>query len=192
MTDTEPLSQQEAATAANLHYVTDEQPGLWRRRCGKGFAYYNHQGELLRDESVKQRIRQLAIPPAYEEVWICPDPQGHLQATGINAAGKKQYLYHTRWREVRDEAKYTQMIAFGECLPGIRRAVKQHLQLPGLPFKKIMAAVVRLLDITHIRIGNQAYAQQNGSYGLTTLRKKHVETDDDHVTFEFTGKAGKD
>lgn len=183
---------QKSAAAAGLYYITAGMHGFSRKGCGRGFAYYDTDKQLITCKKIKERIQQLAIPPAYNDVWICPDANGHLQATGINEAGKKQYIYHTRWREVRDETKYGQMLHFGEQLPGIRRTLQQHLNLSGLPQQKVLAAVVRLLDTTHIRIGNPTYAQKNSSYGLTTLRKKHVDIDDEQVTFEFTGKAGKD
>lgn len=181
-----------AAKAAGLRYVSDDEPGITRRRRGKGFSYLKPGGERVTDQRERRRLDALAIPPAYREVWICTSPKGHLQATGRDEKGRKQYLYHPRWREIRDGAKYCRMLAFGDILPALRRRVAQDMALPGLPRDKVLAVVVTLLETTLIRVGNTQYARSNQSYGLTTLRKKHVEVEGDTVTFEFTGKSGKD
>jgi DNA topoisomerase I len=180
-----------AAQAAGLRYVTDARPGIRRRRTGKGFSYTGPDGSQLRDEDELGRIRALAVPPAWTDVWICPDPRGHIQATGRDARGRKQYRYHTRWREVRDETKYGRMVAFGDVLPEIRRRVSADLRKDGLPREKVLAAVVRLLETTLIRVGNEEYAKENRSYGLTTLRGRHVRVRGDTLRFEFVGKGGQ-
>jgi len=180
-----------AARAAGLRYVGDARPGFSRERQGDGFAYRTPHGELVTDERQLERIRKLAIPPAWTEVWICPFPNGHLQASGRDAKGRKQYRYHARWRAVRDDTKYGRMIAFAEALPAIRRRVEEDLQLKGLPRRKVVATVVRLLETTFIRVGNTEYAKQNQSYGLTTLRDRHVEIEGSRLRFSFRGKAGK-
>jgi DNA topoisomerase-1 len=181
----------ESAEAAGLRYVSDTQPGIRRRKSGKGFVYLGTDGKVIRDPKLLQRIRALAIPPAYTDVWICPNPNGHIQATGRDARNRKQYRYHPRWREVRDETKFERMLAFSEVLPRIRRAVERDLQLPGLPREKVLATVVRLLECTCIRVGNDEYAKANRSFGLTTLQDRHVEISGANVTFEFRGKSGK-
>ena len=163
------------ATASGLRYVTDEQPGIRRRRAGRGFSYTGLDGRPIRERGVLDRIKSLAIPPAWSDVWICPLPNGHLQATGRDARGRKQYRYHRLWREVRDETKFNRMIAFGRALPSIRKQVEEDLQRPGLPREKVLAAVVKLLETTLIRIGNEEYARANGSFGLTTMRANHVK-----------------
>jgi DNA topoisomerase-1 len=190
-TETIPLEPAEAARTARLRYVTDEKPGIRRLRRGRGFGYVDPQGRRVRDEETLARIRSLAVPPAWTEVWVSPWPNGHLQATGRDARGRKQYRYHPRWREARDETKYTRMIAFGEALPRIRRRVAADLRKKGLPREKVLAAVVRLLDETLIRIGNDEYARGNESFGLTTLRNRHVEVAGSRVRFSFRGKGGK-
>src|SRR5262245_23292808 len=159
-----------AARAAGLRHARDDRPGIRRVRCGRGFRYRAADGSALRDRETLERIRSLAIPPAWVDVWICPSPNGHLQATGRDARGRKQYRYHPRWRAVRDETKYDRLIAFGEALPTLRARVEADLALPGLPRPKVLATVVRLLETTLIRIGNEEYARDNGSFGLTTLR----------------------
>jgi DNA topoisomerase-1 len=181
----------ESAQAAGLRYVSDTQPGIRRKRAGKGFAYVGTDGKPIRDEKELARIRSLAIPPAYTDVWICPSPNGHIQATGRDARGRKQYRYHPRWREVRDETKFGRMLAFSEALPRIRARVEHDLSLPGLPREKVLATVVRLLECTCIRVGNDEYAKANRSYGLTTLQDKHVEISGSTLSFEFKGKSGK-
>ena len=181
----------ESARSAGLRYVTDGSPGITRRRQGEGFVYLDRKEEPVTDEKDLQRIRTLAIPPAWTEVWICPFANGHLQATGRDARGRKQYRYHPKWRLVRDETKYNRMMAFAEALPGIRRKVEEDLALRGLPRRKVLAAVVRLLETTFIRVGNEEYARQNGSFGLTTMRDRHVEVQGSTLKFSFKGKAGK-
>jgi len=178
------------ADTAGLVYVTDQDPGLRRRRSGRGFVYLDPQGRAVRDPPTLQRIRKLAIPPAYTDVWICPDPNGHIQATGRDARGRKQYRYHDRWRSVRDETKYARMAAFGRSLPAIRDRVDADLRRPGLPKEKVLAAVVRLLELTLIRVGNAEYARANKSFGLTTLRHRHVRFEGAQVRFQFKGKSG--
>jgi len=179
----------ESAKAAGLRYVSDTAPGIRRKRAGKGFYYVDAEGKRVRDTETLARIKSLVIPPAWTGVWICPNPKGHLQVTGRDARGRKQSRYHPRWREVRDETKYERMIVFGAALPMIRERVEQDLALPGLPRAKVLATIVRLMETTLIRIGNQEYARQNGSYGLTTLRNKHVDVDGYTVTFHFQGKS---
>ena len=163
-----------AAKSAGLRYMDDRRPGIDRRRRGNGFSYVNVDGRPLRSGETLTRIRSLAIPPAWREVWICPDPHGHLQATGRDARGRKQYRYHPRWREIRDGNKYQRMIAFGRALPLIRRRVETDLARHGLSREKILATVVRLLEVTLIRVGNEEYAKSNDSFGLATTRDRHV------------------
>jgi DNA topoisomerase-1 len=179
-----------AAKAARLRYVSDKQPGITRRRSTDGFVYFNPDGSELTDEAELARIRKLAIPPAYEDVWICRFPNGHLQAVGRDARGRKQYRYHPRWRVVRDEAKYGKMLLFGRVLPRIRQRVTEDLDRPGLPREKVLAAIVRLLETTLARVGNEEYAKANVSFGLTTLRNRHVRIDGSRIAFDFRGKQG--
>ncbi|HET7239818.1 MAG TPA: hypothetical protein VFI77_01595, partial [Gemmatimonadales bacterium] len=160
-----PPPPEESAASAGLRYVTDSAPGIRRKRAGSGFTYVGADGRRITDEKTLERIRKLAIPPAYTDVWICPAPNGHLQATGRDARGRKQYRYHPKWREVRDETKYGRMVAFSEVLPKIRARVDADLGRPGLPREKVLATVVRLLECTNIRVGNDEYARANGSYG---------------------------
>jgi DNA topoisomerase I len=181
----------DSAQAAGLRYVSDIQPGIRRKRAGKGFIYMGTDGKPIRDEKELTRIRSLAIPPAYTDVWICPSPNGHIQATGRDARGRKQYRYHPKWREVRDETKFGRMLAFSEVLPQIRKRIERDLQLAGLPREKVLATVVRLLECTCIRVGNEEYAKSNRSFGLTTLQDRHVEISGSNVRFEFKGKSGK-
>ena len=181
----------QAAKNAGLVYVSDERPGITRRRRGAGFVYHAAGGAKLREIETLRRIKSLAIPPAWTDVWICPRENGHIQATGRDARGRKQYRYHPRWREVRDEAKYGRLMAFGEALPRIRRRVRRDLKSPGMPREKMVATVVRLLETTLIRVGNDEYAQTNKSYGLTTLRNGHVKVRGHNITFDFVGKSGK-
>ena len=180
----------ESAKAASLRYVTDDKPGISRRRRGASFQYIAPSGEVIRDAEELQRIKSLAIPPAWREVWICPIRNGHLQATGRDAKGRKQHRYHPRWREVRDENKYGRILTFARALPLIRQRVDGDLRLPGLPRDKILATVVRLLETSHIRVGNEEYARQNKSYGLATLRNRHVNVSGSTIRFEFRGKSG--
>ena len=179
-----------AARAAGLRYVTDRGPGIGRRRTGSAFRYIALGGKPIRDAETISRIRALAIPPAWTDVWICPLEDGHLQAVGRDARGRKQYLYHTRWREVRDEAKYGRLGAFGRALPRIRRRVARDLVRSGLPRDKVLATVVRLLESTFIRIGNAEYARENDSFGLTTLRERQVRVEGSQLRFKFRGKSG--
>lgn len=186
-----PSNPSESAQAAGLRYVSDTLPGIRRRRSGKGFSYIGPDGKRIRDENVLRRIRSLAIPPAYSEVWICPQPNGHLQAVGRDARGRKQYRYHPKWRETRDETKFGRMRAFSEALPAIRRRVESDLARPGLPREKVLATLVRLLEVTGIRVGNDEYARANRSFGLTTLLDDHVEVSGSTMRFKFRGKSGK-
>ena len=181
----------ESAQAAGLRYVSDTQPGIRRKKSGKGFSYVGTDGKPIRDEKELARIRSLAIPPAYTDVWICPIPNGHIQATGRDARGRKQYRYHPKWREARDETKFGRMLAFSEVLPKIRERIDRDLARPGLPREKVLATVVRLLECTCIRVGNDEYAKANRSYGLTTLQDRHVEISGSNLRFEFRGKSGK-
>jgi DNA topoisomerase-1 len=180
----------ESAKAARLRYVTDQTPGIRRRKSGKGFVYIAADGKIVRDADELQRFKSLAIPPAWRDVWICPLAHGHLQATGRDAKGRKQHRYHSRWRDVRDETKYDRMLEFGKILPAIRRKVAQDLDLPGLPREKVLATVVRLLETSMIRVGNAEYARQNNSFGLATLRSRHVNVSGSSIRFEFRGKSG--
>src|SRR5207248_7156591 len=173
-------------------YVTDDRPGIRRVRTGHGFRYVDPAGRPVRDPDELRRIRALAIPPAWTDVWICPLPNGHLQATGRDARGRKQYRYHPRWREVRDQTKYDRMMAFGRILPVLRETVEDDLMQPGLPRTKVIATVVKLLETTLIRVGNEAYARENKSFGLTTMRDKHVKVRGTRIRFEFRGKSGVD
>ena len=190
--DAEPdvLNPAAAAKAARLTYVTDRKPGLKRVPEEGGFAYLQPDGTPVTDEATLDRIRKLAIPPAYTEVWICRDPRGHLQAVGRDARGRKQYRYHARWRETRDEAKYGRMLVFGKVLPAIRAQVQRDLGLPGLPRRKVLAAIVALLEKTMMRVGNEEYARTNDSFGLTTLRDGHARIKGSKLTFDFRGKHG--
>ena len=181
----------ESAQAAGLRYVSDTQPGIRRKRAGKGFVYVGTDGKTIRDAKELSRIRSLAIPPAYTDVWICPSPNGHIQATGRDARARKQYRYHPKWREVRDETKFGRMLGFSQALPKIRARLERDLSLPGLPREKVLATVVRLLECTCIRVGNDEYAKSNRSYGLTTLQDRHVEISGSNLRFEFRGKSGK-
>ncbi|WP_075797734.1 DNA topoisomerase IB [Roseomonas gilardii] len=186
-----PPELRRAARSAGLRYVSDEAPGITRRRAGSGFAYRDPEGHPLRDKTELARIRALAIPPAYRDVWICPLASGHLQATGRDERGRKQYRYHPDWREARDAAKYGHMLEFAACLPEIRKRVAADMARHGLPREKVLATVVRLLEETLIRVGNEDYAAQNGSYGLTTLRNRHVRLGGGEIRFDFKGKSGK-
>jgi DNA topoisomerase-1 len=185
------LQPAQSARAAGLRYVSDAVlPGISRQRAGAGFRYTAPSGNTLRERAALARIRALAIPPAWQEVWICPREDGHLQATGRDARGRKQYRYHARWREVRDETKYGRVAAFARALPRIRRRVDHDLARPGLPLEKVLAAVVRLLEISFIRVGNEEYARENASFGLTTLRDRQVRVKGSKLEFRFRGKSG--
>ena len=180
------------ARAARLRYVNDDEPGISRRRAGKGWAYYDANGKLIRDREVRERITSLVIPPAWTDVWICADEDGHIQATGRDDRGRKQYRYHPRWHEVRGQTKFERMAQFGEALPRIRERVESDLRRKGLPREKVLAAVVSLLGSTFIRVGNSEYARNNDSYGLTTMQDEHVEINGSKIHFEFRGKSGKE
>jgi DNA topoisomerase-1 len=183
-------SGQAAAKAAHLHYVSDARPGISRQAGADGFIYTHPDGSVVDDEKTLSRIRKLAIPPAYTDVWICRDPNGHIQAVGRDARGRKQYRYHARWRETRDEAKYSKMLLFGRKLPVIRERVAHDLGRPGLPREKILATIVRLLERTLARIGNEEYTKSNKSFGLTTLRNRHARISGTAVTLDFSAKHG--
>jgi DNA topoisomerase I len=178
-----------SARAAGLVYTHDGRPGIRRAKAGRAFRYLDARGKPAKAKDLK-RIRALVIPPAWKDVWICPDPRGHLQATGRDARGRKQYRYHPRWREVRDDTKYGRMVQFGRALPAIRRRTDADLRRPGLPRPKVLAAIVKLLEKTFIRVGNDEYARDNRSYGLTTMRDGHVKVSGSKVRFIFRGKSG--
>lgn len=182
----------EVAEEAGLRYVSDEQPGYTRKAKGDDFDYFDTEGKRIRDETRLLRIKRLTIPPAYKNVWICPSANGHIQATARDARGRKQYRYHERWRAVRDENKYDRMLVFGKALPKIRRRVNRDLKRRGLPREKVLATVVQLLERTFIRVGNEEYAKENKSFGLTTLRNRHVDVTATKLKFNFRGKSGKD
>jgi len=180
-----------STTAPGLRHSTDRRPGITRRRSGRGFSYRDADGNVVRDRETLARIRSLAIPPAWTDVWICPYPNGHLQATGRDAKGRKQYRYHPRFRRGRDAAKFERLVAFANALPAIRSRVDEDLARPGLPKEKVLAAVVRLLELTLIRVGNEEYARLNRSFGLTTLRDRHADVAGSSIRFRFRGKSGR-
>lgn len=182
----------EVAEEAGLRYVSDEHPGYTRKRKGDDFDYFDLEGKKITDETRLLRIRRLAVPPAYQDVWICPSANGHIQATGRDARGRKQYRYHERWREVRDENKYDRMVVFGKALPKIRRRIQRDMKQRGLSREKVLATVVQLLERTFIRVGNEEYAKENKSFGLTTLRNRHVDVRGATLKFRFRGKSGVD
>ena len=179
------------AESAGLRYVSDARPGIRRRKAGKGFTYTRVDGSDLTERNTLKRIKALAVPPAWTDVWLCPFANGHIQATGRDAKGRKQYRYHARFREMRDTAKYDHVVAFADAIPSIREQVQEHMALRGLPRKKVLATVVHLLETTLIRVGNDDYAKQNNSYGLTTLKTRHVAVDGNEIRFRFNGKSGK-
>lgn len=185
------VDPKDAAESAGLRYVSDARPGLRRRKSGKGYTYLRADGSILKDPEMLRRIKALAIPPAWTDVWICPFSDGHIQATGRDAKGRKQYRYHARFRELRESAKYEHVVAFADALPAIREKVREHMALRGLPREKVLATIVHLLETTLIRVGNDDYAKQNNSYGLTTLKNRHVAIEGTEVRFRFTGKSGK-
>ena len=185
------VDPKDAAESAGLRYVSDARPGISRRKSGKGFTYIRADGSKLSEAAVLRRIKALAIPPAWADVWICPAPDGHIQATGRDAKGRKQYRYHPGFREVREGTKYEHVVEFADALPGIREKVRQHMASSGLPREKVLATVVHLLETTLIRVGNDDYAKQNNSYALTPLKTRHVAVDRNEVRFRFTGKSGK-
>jgi DNA topoisomerase I len=187
---TECIAPSVAAAMGGLVYVQDHEPGIRRESHTAGFRYVIPDGRELNDEAELTRIRKLSIPPAWADVWICPLPNGHLQATGRDAKGRKQYRYHQRWREVRDETKYERTLAFALSLPALRECVSRDLALPGLSREKVLATIVRLLETTHIRVGNAEYARDNKSYGLTTMRDRHVKIQGGTIEFAFRGKSG--
>ena len=190
-TDDNIVDPRDAAESAGLVYVTDTDPGIGRRKAGKGWVYRQPDGSRIADRARIDALNALAIPPAYTDVWICPDPDGHLQATGRDARGRKQYRYHPRFREVRDGTKYEHMISFAKALPGIRARVDADMKRRGLTRDKVLATVVHLLETTMIRVGNADYAKQNESYGLTTLEDEHVDVKGAELKFHFKGKSGK-
>jgi DNA topoisomerase I len=171
--------------------VSDDMPGIRREKAGDDFRYVDEDGKTISDEVTLDRIKSLAIPPAWTDVWICPLEHGHLQATGRDARRRKQHRYHPRWREVRDETKYAQMIAFAKALPQIRKRVDEDLALPGFPRNKVLATLVKLLEVSLIRVGNEEYARENHSYGLTTMKDHHVDVAGSKLHFHFRGKSGK-
>ncbi|MDQ3539782.1 MAG: DNA topoisomerase IB [Chloroflexota bacterium] len=179
-----------SAKEAGLRYVDVTTPGITRHRAGKGFSYRDADGNRITDRKVRDRIGSLVIPPAWNDVWICPDPDGHIQATGRDLKHRKQYRYHPKWHEVRDETKYERMMQFGRALPGIRERVDADLRRHGLPREKVLAAIVHLLETTLIRVGNDEYAKTNKSFGLTTMRDRHVDINSTTLDFEFQGKSG--
>lgn len=180
----------ETTLPASLHYVDDSQPGLRRQALRGRFVYFDDSGQRISDTATLERIKALVIPPAYTDVWICADPQGHIQATGRDARGRKQYRYHAHWRDFRDSHKYARMQAFAGLLPKLRSQLDSHLARPGMDREKVMALVVSLLDTTLIRVGNRQYARDNNSFGLTTLRNRHVKVQGIAIRFRFRGKSG--
>jgi DNA topoisomerase I len=181
----------EAAEDAGLRYVSDDQPGFSRQRKGEEFEYFDTKGKLIRDEQRLLRIKRLAIPPAWTDVWICPSPNGHIQATGRDVRRRKQYRYHERWREIRDENKYDRLVNFGKALPKIRRRLEKDLARSGLPREKVLATIVQLLERSFIRVGNEEYARENKSFGLTTMQDRHVDVKGSKLRFRFRGKSGR-
>src|SRR5712691_4342456 len=188
----DPSASIESASAAGLRYVNDDDPGVRRERAGSGFRYVSRDGRRISDPAMLLRLKHLVIPPAWTDVWICADPEGHIQATGRDARGRKQYVYHARWREVRDAAKYERLVAFGEALPRIREQVENDLRRCGIPREKVLAAVVKLLEETSIRVGNEEYRRENGSVGLTTMSDDNAHFEGNRLRFEFKGKSGKE
>ena len=180
-----------SARAAGLAYVSDDEPGIRRKKWGRGFTFLDAEGRHIDETDLRRRCEKLAIPPAWRDVWICPDPAGHIQVTGRDDAGRKQYIYHPRWEEVRSRVKFDRLIPFGSALPELRARSSDDLKRDGLPRAKVLALVVRLLECTLIRIGNDEYADVNESFGLTTMRDRHVSFDDDGCRFEFSGKSGQ-
>ena len=186
------IDPEDAAISAGLTYVNDDMPGITRQRSGKGFSYKGPDGRTITDKAERKRLASLAIPPAYVDVWICPDPRGHIQATGRDAKGRKQYRYHLEFRELRDSSKYDRMLDFARGLPQLRAQVDADMSRRGLPVEKVLATIVFLLENTMIRVGNTRYARENKSHGLTTLRMRHVTLDGNQVRFKFKGKSGKE
>ena len=190
MKSSQKMNSVTSVKAAGLRYTNDQVAGIRRIGSGKTFRYISPNGRVIRDAETLQRIRSLAIPPAWTEVWISPIPEGYLQAVGRDARGRKQYRYHARWREVRDSTKYNRMIAFGKALPKIRSRVERDLSRESLTRDKVLGTIVRLLEVTHIRVGNEEYKKQNNSFGLTTMRNRHVRIRGSKVSFYFRGKSG--
>ena len=186
------IDPEDAAISAGLTYVNDDMPGITRQRSGKGFSYKGPDGRTITDKAERKRLASLAIPPAYVDVWICPDPCGHIQATGRDAKGRKQYRYHPEFRELRDSSKYDRMLDFARGLPQLRAQVDADMSRRGLPVEKVLATIVFLLENTMIRVGNTRYARETKSHGLTTLRMRHVTLDGNQVRFKFKGKSGKE
>ena len=196
MLDSEPeaavvVDPKDAARSVGLRYVTDQQRGIRRKKSGKGFFYVYPDGSRVEEQADLKRIRSIVIPPAWDDVWVCRFANGHVQATGRDARGRKQYRYHPLFREIRDGTKYEHMMTFARALPNIRATVREHMALRGLPRQKVLATVVYLLETTLIRIGNDDYARQNDSYGLTTLKNRHVAVEGSNLRFRFNGKGGK-
>lgn len=181
-----------APSSRALRYVSDDAPGIRRLRSGQGFRYRDAEGRPVRDRATLERIRALAIPPAYRDVWICPSATGHLQATGRDARGRKQYRYHAQWRRLRDGDKFQRVTAFAAALPALRRAVRRDIALPGWPREKVLASVVWTMSLTLVRVGNEAYARDNGSFGLTTLRSRHARFDGEGLVLRYPGKSGRE
>lgn len=179
-----------SAQKAGLRYVSDERPGITRKGAGRGFSYIDVNGDRITDTAERKRLEALSIPPNFTDVWICPLPNGHLQATGRDAKGRKQYIYHSDWRKFRSQSKFNRMVLFGAHLPQIRSTTDKHLKRRNLSREKVLATVVQLLETTLIRVGNDQYARQNRSFGLTTMRDRHVEISGSKVKFEFRGKSG--
>lgn len=193
---TQDFSEKAAAIAAGiaeegLRYVSDSAPGFSRKRTGGAFSYYDKDDKRITDPTIVERIRSIGIPPAYESVWICPSPNGHIQATGLDARGRKQYRYHPKWRELRDQTKYERILEFATRLPRLRRRIGTDMRRKALPRQKLLATIASLLDKTLIRVGNHEYAATNKSFGLTTLRRKHAAISNGALQLEFTGKSGK-
>ncbi|WP_304619371.1 DNA topoisomerase IB [Paracoccus sediminilitoris] len=186
------IDPRDAAESASLIYVNDDMAGIARVRSGKGFSYRDAKGRTIRNKAERKRLAAMAIPPAYDDVWICPDPRGHIQATGRDAKGRKQYRYHPDFREVRDSAKYDRMLDFAKALPALRAQVDQDMSRRGMPAEKVLGTIVYLLEHTMIRVGNSDYVKQNKSHGLTTLRDRHVSFDGNRIRFRFRGKSGKE
>jgi DNA topoisomerase I len=185
------ITPQDTAEIAGLKYISDELPGINRVRRGKGFVYIDAKGEKIINEKILRRIKSLVIPPAWTDVWISPNTNGHIQATGRDVKGRKQYIYHPEWDLIRNQTKFFRMINFGKILPAIRKKVDEDLNLRGLQREKILALIINLLENTSIRIGSEEYARDNGSYGLTTLRNKHISVEGSEIKFIFKGKSGK-
>ena len=185
------LDPEKSAEMAHLYYVSDVVPGIKRKKSGKDFTYIDIKGKVITDEKQLSRIRALILPPAWEDVWICAKPNGHLQATGRDAKGRKQYKYHLKWQKLRNELKFDKMLLFGQILPSIRKQIRKDLSLSGIPKEKVMALVISIMSETLIRVGNAEYAEENNTFGLTTMLNKHVQIKDNTVKFKFKGKSGK-